>query len=336
MAFNFEGKISPRENFMMALRGEVPEYYCDDNNYTGPWVFDPIMRSGKPRIPNADSVDEWGVTWRWIPGAPAANPHITEENKVIKDITKWDKYLTDIPMPSKKDLDWTEYEEGAKNFDRENHIFCGYCFGGLFEMSHYLMGFEDALINYVEEPEAMGELLDVITDYKLEYVKMLVEHGNIDMIHFHDDWGNKKSLFLNPTTWRKILKPRYEKIYGYLREQGVIIQHHADCVCQDVIEDMIELGINVWHGCIPQNDIEKMQKLYRGKIAFQGGIDGAAIDHKGIDRATVRNEVRRAIDTYGPNGGFIPLAIQVNRDEWAMTREEIDIYGEELWQAKQK
>ena len=85
---------------------------------------------------------------------------------------------------------------------------------------------------------------------------------------------------------------------------------------------------------IVRNDIVKMQKLYGGKIAFQGGIDGAAIDHKGISRDAIRAEVRRAIDTYGPGGGFIPLAIMVNREESAMTREEINIYGEELYAKK--
>ena len=51
------------------------------------------------------------------------------------------------------------------------------------------MGFEDALVAYLTEPEAMGELLDVLTDYKLEYLKLLIDHIRPDMIHIHDDWG---------------------------------------------------------------------------------------------------------------------------------------------------
>ena len=33
---------------------------------------------------------------------------------------------------------------------------------GLFEQSHFLMGFEDTLMNYLLEPEASEELLDYI------------------------------------------------------------------------------------------------------------------------------------------------------------------------------
>lgn len=325
--FDLTGRISPRENYFRALRGEQVEYFCDANNYTGPWNLDPIMTSGPARVPNADSKDAWGVTWRWLPGGPAANPHITDENKVIKDIRHWDKYLN-VPWPHDLKLDWTEYDKNAKEFDRENYVMTGYCFSGLFEMSHYLMGFEDALTNYIEEPEAMNELLTVLTDYKLEYLKLIVEHGRPDMIHYHDDWGNKRNLFLSPNTWRKMLKPHYERIYGYLRSQNIIIQHHADCVCAPILEDMIELGINVWHGCIPQNDIVSLQKIGKGRIAFQGGIDGGVIDFADVSRETVRKEVRRAIDEYAPGKSFIPLGIVINPNVWKLLEEEVNEYGE--------
>ena len=44
---------------------------------------------------------------------------------------------------------------------------------------------------------------------------------------------------------------------------------------------------------------------YKGQIAFHGGIDIAAIDFAEADEAAIRREVRRAVDTYGPNGGII-------------------------------
>lgn len=324
---DFTGKTSPRENYLRILNGGVPDYYCAPDDYTaGRGVPNPIMMVGPQRIPAADSKDAWGVTWRWLPNGPAANPHVTAENKVIKDIRHWDKYLN-VPWPHNYELDWTEFDAFAANFDRKNFIMLGSCFSGLFELSHYLMGFEDALTNYIEEPEAMSELLSVLTDYKLEYLKLTIEHAKPDMIHFHDDWGNKKNLFLSPATWRKVLKPQYERIYGYLRSQNVIIQHHADCVCAPILEDMIELGIKVWHGCIPQNDIVTLQKLGRGRMTFQGGIDGAVIDFADISREKVEAEVKRAFDTYTPGGNFVPLGICINPNVREMLADVINDLG---------
>ena len=76
----------------------------------------------------------------------------------------------------------------------------------------------------------------------------------------HDDWGSKNQLFVSPETWREFIKPQYAKTYGYMKEKGVIIIHHGDSFMEPVVEDMVELGVDVWQGVLPQNDIPKLQK----------------------------------------------------------------------------
>ena len=46
-------------------------------------------------------------------------------------------------------------------------------------------------MNFLLEPEAMGDLLDYITDYKLTYAQILVENLHPDVVLFHDDWGSQ-------------------------------------------------------------------------------------------------------------------------------------------------
>lgn len=304
--FDLTGKISPKEDYLRLIKNDDPQYLCHSDVYTKGMFLDSMTaESIEKRVPGAISKDQWGVSWKWIEGHVAANPYITEETKVIKDIRHWDKYLK-VPWPSKLDYDWTQAEAEAKAFDRENYLLLGCCFGGLFELTHMLMGFEDALINYLEEPEAMGELLDVLCDYKLEYLKVLIDHIHPDIIHIHDDWGNKRDLFMAPGTWRKLLKPRWAKIYAYMKSRGVIIQHHADCVCAPIVEDMAEIGVDIWQGIIPQNNIPEVQKRLKGSMALQGGIDGVVFDREDWDEEAVRREVRRACDEYVPAGYFVP------------------------------
>ena len=69
---------------------------------------------------------------------------------------------------------------------------------------------------------------------------------------------------------------------------------------------MIELGIDIWQGIIPQNNIEEVQKVINGRMALQGGIDGAIFDFAEWKEENVRREVRRACDDYVPAGHFIP------------------------------
>ena len=302
---SYDYPIPPRENYFRLMKNEDPLYLCHEHVYTRGFFFDPILQSGPQRIEGEVTKDSWGVSWKWLKGHVAANPFINEETKVIKDITQWERYIK-VPWPSGVTEGWEEAKARADAFDRENHILLCCCFGGLFEMSHYLMGFEDALMNYIMEPEAMTELLTVIADYKIEYMKMLIDNLNPDMVHFHDDWGNKRSLFMSPETWRRMIKPHYERIYGYIKSRGVLIQHHADCVCAPIVEDMIDLGIDVWQGIIPQNNIEEVQNVVNGRMALQGGIDGAVFDFADWNEEDVRKEVRRACDDYVPAGYFIP------------------------------
>ncbi|MFZ7120158.1 MAG: uroporphyrinogen decarboxylase family protein [Eubacteriaceae bacterium] len=331
--FDLTGRLSPRDNYLRLLKGDNPDYLCHIGEFSKGMFFDPLMMNYMTFAPGKTTKDRWGISWKWIEGHAAGNPYITDETKVIKDIRHWDKYI-DVPWPSKFDIDWTQAEIDAKEFDRKNYILLGCCFTGLFELTHMLMGFEDALINYVTEPEAMGELLDVLCDFKLAYLKELIDHTHPDMIHIHDDWGNKKNLFMNPTTWRKLLKPRWAKIYEYMKSRGVMIQHHADCVCAPIVEDMAEIGIDVWQGIIPQNNIGDVQKRLKCSMALQGGIDGVVFDKKDWNELEVRTEVRRACNEYVPAGCFIPeipngqpLTPGIND----IVIDEMNIYGEHFF-----
>lgn len=295
-------RMTPRENARAIYRREQPEYYGD--------LMEAIVLVPDPeltrRIFPQDGQpyqDAWGVSWKFMPGAPGPHPHITMENKVIKDIEHWEEYLK---VPSLEGLDWEPAIKAARETDRREKL-VGFMFGGgLFERSHFLMGLEDALVNYLEYPEEMARLLRVIADYKIAYIRLAAEKFHPDIIFYHDDWGSKQNLFLPPPVWRKLIKPLQKEIADTIHDCGMIYMHHADCICQPIVTDMVEIGVDIWQGVIAQNDIPQIQKITEGKLALVGGVDGPAIDIEGISEEDIRREVRRAIDTYCPAGRFYP------------------------------
>ena len=54
--------------------------------------------------------------------------------------------------------------------------------------------------------------------------------------------------------------------------------HHADSFMEPIIEDMVDLGIDIWQGTLPQNDIPKLQKQLNGRMTLMGGIDASIVD----------------------------------------------------------
>ncbi|NTW70919.1 MAG: methyltransferase [Eubacteriaceae bacterium] len=321
-----------RENVMAIYNGEQPEYY-GDLMAAVEFVLDPVfVRDAFIPQDGEEHKDSWGTVKVFLPSAPGPHPHLTEENIVIKDIEKWEEQLV---VPSIKDLDWSEVKLQAASINRDEKLVCAFSPGGLFERSHFLMGVEYALINYLEYPDEMKALLRKIADYKIEYIQKVAEECQPDIIFYHDDWGTKQNTFLPPRVWRDIIKPLQKEISDTIHACGMIYMHHADCICQPIVEDMVEIGVDIWQGVIPQNDIVEIQRITKGKLAMIGGIDGPKIDIENITEEAIRAEVRRAVDTYCPGGRFFPsIPNGICFREWnnSIVVDELASYGRKFAQ----
>lgn len=297
--------MTPKENFLALINKEKTDAFVNEWEPFG-FVFDPLMAATLVGKPGVEVVDPWGVTvFMEEDGVNAVMPIVTPEKKVCKDITNW-KEDVHAPEIEKLDLDWTAANEQAKEIRAQGRLVTSLMATGLFEQTHYLMGFEDALVNVLMEPEDMEDLANYICDYKMTYAKLLIENLHPDVILFHDDWGTKMSMFMQPDTWREIYKPCYERLYKYMKDQGVIIIHHSDSFCEPLVQDMIDIGIDVWQGVLPQNDIKMLQEKYAKDIVFMGGVDAQLIDVPDWNEELVRKEIRRACEEYTPGGSFIP------------------------------
>ena len=320
-----------RENAMAIYNRRQPDYYFDMMDALE-LIPDPVLMGDLCPQDGQEHKDSWGTVYIFKPGAPGAHPHVTPENAVIKDIEKWEEQLT---VPDLDHLDWTEAVRAAEAVNRKEKFVGFMCAGGLFERSHHLMGMETALINYMEYPEEMAALLRVIADYKIKYIRLVAEKIHPDIIFYHDDWGSKQNLFLPPRVWRAIIKPLQKEIADTIHECGMIYMHHADCICQPIVTDMVEIGVDIWQGVIAQNDIVEIQKITEGKLAMIGGIDGPKIDIENITEEEIRGEVRRAIDTYCPAGRFYPgIPNGICFREWnnEIAMDELKKYGKQFAQ----
>ena len=294
--------LTPRENMMAIFNGERPDYVGDFMAATR-MPPDPVYAADQGPHDGTEYKDSWGTVKVFPVEAPGAHPHITPENVVIKDILDWRE---SVVFPPIEDLDWSPAVEYANSIDRNEYFVTFRSSPGLFERTHFLMGMEDAFCAYLEEPEEMEELLTAIADWKIRSIVHAAKLFHPDAIFYQDDWGSKQNLFLPPTVWRELIKPQQQRISDVIHECGMLYVHHSDCYCQPIVEDMVEIGIDIWQGVIPENDIVAIQEITQGKLAMIGGIDVPGIDIEGMPEETIRAEVRRAIDTYCERGRFYP------------------------------
>ena len=81
--------------------------------------------------------------------------------------------------------------------------------------------------------------------------------------------------------------------------------HHADSFCEPIAEDMAEIGIDIWQGVLPTNDIAGLSRRLDGRMALMGGVS-SVIDRADSTEEEIRREMRRVLDSYGQLKGFIP------------------------------
>ena len=298
--------MTPREIFLEMLKPDgKPERILDQYEALAMMTADPIntyLRGN--RVRGTTSVDRWGTTILFPADAPGPMPDTTEEKKVLKDITRWREVVHAPDIEANCQTGWEDICAKADAL-RGEKLVAGFMGTGMFEQCHFLMGFEDTLSNLYEHPDEMHELIDYICDYRLRYVKMLIDNLHPDVIFSHDDWGTKDALFMKPDMWREFYKEPYRKFYGYIRSRGVIAIHHGDAYLADIVDDMAEIGIQCWQGVLPENNIPALQERLQGRMILMGGI-GAAIDRADASEEEIRAYVRKALEENTPRGYYIP------------------------------
>lgn len=326
---------TPKEHFLSHLKNDNPSWLGDPFDCfncapaTGlPYLLDATAlahkRTGKGGI---NVKDAWGVVWDWPEDQPGPTPNHAPDKIVIRDITRWKEFFE---FPSLDNLDWAEAKTSMGELDRDNKLVMIQSPRGMFEFSHAMMGFEDALMNFLLEPDDMYELLSAYTDWKIKAAQLAIDEMNPDIIVNFDDWGNKNQLFLPPQTWRDILKPLYDRYFGYIKSRGVITMSHNDSYSEDIATDMVEVGLDIWQGPTPQNDIPDVIKRTEGKLLLFGGVDMAVIDHPNAKEDLIRGHVRDIFDSYVPCGHFIPCFtswMPVNPHVAEIARDEMSKYG---------
>lgn len=251
------------------------------------------------------AVDKFGVTFIYPEDAPGRMPHITAENKALKDITRWKETVHAPDIAGNCQTGWEESLAKGEEIRKEGKLVSVVMGTGIFEQLHFLMGFEDTLTNLYEHPREMHRLIDYILRYRMSYAKTVIDNLHPDLILSHDDWGAKDALFMKEDMWREFFKEPYRKFYGYIRSQGVIAAHHADSYCAPIVDDMAEIGIQIWQGVLPENNIPRLLAHLDGKLTLMGGV-GASIDRADAAEEEIRRYMKEVLWADCPMGHFIP------------------------------
>ena len=251
-----------------------------------------------------NGVDDFGVQWELDPEHPELMTHVKPGCELFDDITEWKKRVT---FPSCKDKNWEMAAMRTKAMWAKKDEIQGYVVGnmGAFEKICAMMGHVNAMMAMYDDEEAFAEFVEAYADYRIEQFEYIKKYLDVDFMMMHDDWGNQKNMFFSPEMWRKFFKEPERRMVKRCQELGMHYMHHSCGYIEPIIPELIEIGVESWHGGAPCNNLKKIKAEHGDKLIFAGCVDPQVTDTGRATEEEIRAEVRRVIDTLGKGGGLM-------------------------------
>ena len=168
----------------------------------------------------------------------------------------------------------------------------------------FVVGMEDFMMACYEDREFIEEMLDVSTEYWFNFVKAVVAEG-VDALTIGDDVAFKTGLFISPNLFKELWFPRMTRIIEPALNANIPIEFHSDGRIDDIVDDLIEIGIDCINPMDPYCvDYREYKKKYGKRVALAGNIDIEFPLAKGTPE-DVEKDVKEHMDVLKPGYGYI-------------------------------
>ncbi|MGI6217409.1 MAG: uroporphyrinogen decarboxylase family protein [Coriobacteriales bacterium] len=244
--------ISPKENYLNYLNGKdyewVPDVHADKVEIT-PHCIPDIVACGF-----SGGKDSFGVNW--VLGPNPELPAFPEEGVIkLDDISNW----RSLEFPDVDSWGWEEeskrYREFYKDDDRS---FRGVIMIGFFERMISLMGFENAAMALLEDPEETVEFLNAVADVNIKMADHYIDDFGCDSILFHDDWSSQNGQFFSTDTAMNVLVPPVKKLVDHIKSRGAVPMFHSCGNGLKLVPAYKATGVRVWQAQYNVYDLKEL------------------------------------------------------------------------------
>lgn len=313
----------------IAGKGDVCRIFVLPPKSTWPEGADYTV-SKKVRPKNGE-YDEWGCMWESDDASGSDMGQVT--NIPIEEGDDMDDYVFPDPKAEGRFEGLQEALDEAEKKGLYVQLNSPQC---IFERMHFLRGFENTLMDCLVEPEEIEVMAERLADYQIGIIEEAYRlgKGRIHCYDTTDDWGTQNNLMISPDIFREIFKPQYKRIFDKAHECGMDIRFHTDGKINDILEDLIELGVDIINIHQPRLvGIDEVSKIAQGRICFEAAIDIQATLPTG-DKELIEQEAKELVEKWAtPKGGLIGVeygyldAIGTTKESMLYALECFEKYG---------
>ena len=177
--------------------------------------------------------------------------------------------------------------------------------GSVMDMAIQIAGVEPLVFAAIEDPDYLEEFLSVI--WNMNMLKMEIMLDEKPDLFVRRGWYENMS-FWSPDMYRRFMKPHLAKETRWAHGAGVKFAYINTCMYTQILEDIIEAGVDVLIGVDPVEDkkldMRALKARSAGRLCLWGGGNGFVTVENGSPEQ-IREEVNAALDILAPGGGFI-------------------------------
>ncbi len=294
-----------RNNVLKTVRYEKPDYipmtfHINDScwqNYPQDYLFE-LMESHRflfPDFQRPETVyrpdfslvarkdqpftDDFGCVWETtedgITGTVTKHP--------LKDWASFQNYK--FPDPGKYmgigPVDWDSVKEQYSQEKRNSVITKGGLrHGHTFLQMCDLRGYENLIFDMTDDEPNLKKLIFGIEEFNSSIIDKYIDIG-VEMMLYPEDLGMQNGPMISPEHFRKYIKPSYQRLMTPARRNGVIVHMHSDGYIHDLLDDIIDGGVDVINLQDLVNGIDWIADRLAGKVCVEIDIDRQSITARG-------------------------------------------------------
>jgi uroporphyrinogen-III decarboxylase len=166
----------------------------------------------------------------------------------------------------------------------------------------WVYGLEQMIYAAVDQPEFLSKMLDMIADWNLARMQVILEAG-VDL-YIRRAWYENCD-FWSPRLWKKFIYPNLKAETDLAHQAGAKYGYIITSNSMPLLQSIAEAGVDVIIGVDPHTyDLVASRGILGGRTCLWGGINGHLTVEQG-EPEDVRREVRQAMELFANQGGFI-------------------------------
>ncbi len=253
-------------------------------------------------------VDVYPAELSWYDESLKGRAH---DQGVLDDWAQLDEYLEKLPDPDGPRV--TQVLQEVAGWGETARADGQYVLAGwwrlFFERPWGIRGMQNLMMDYYLAPDQVHRLHRGLCDHYLAILDRIVRELKPDGFWTSDDLGNQRQLMVRPEQFREFLLPYYREIGAACRRHGLHFWLHSCGNNTEVLADLIDAGLDVFHPVQKHTmDEAAIARDFGDRLTFLVGFD---VQHtlQEADPDGVRAEVRYLVDTFDrPDGGMMLAA----------------------------